>query len=272
MAMLSVNELTTYRWSFEEDAHNYVRAGFSAMGVWRPKLSDYGEEKGVELLKEVGLSVSSLNWVGGFTGSDGRSYEEAVADARDAIRLAAELGAGCLIVYSGSRSGHTHSHARRLLRNAIRQLLPIAEEFNVTLAIEPMHQGCARDWTFLTSLAMTIEFLEEFSNDHLQLSFDTYHFGYQPISVDELARIVPYVALVQVGDAKRPPTGEQNRCPLGQGVIPIEDYISDFRKAGYDGFFEVELLGEDVEAESYTRLLSSAKSEVFRSVAEPLIH
>ena len=45
----------------------------------------------------------------------------------------------------------------------------------------------------------------------------------QRISVDELARIVPYVALVQVGDAKRPPTGEQNRCPLGQGVIPIED-------------------------------------------------
>ncbi len=46
MARLSMNEMTTYRWSFEEDVAHYQSAGITAMGVWRQKLSDYGEEKG----------------------------------------------------------------------------------------------------------------------------------------------------------------------------------------------------------------------------------
>ncbi|MDP7305943.1 MAG: sugar phosphate isomerase/epimerase, partial [Pirellulaceae bacterium] len=107
MALFSMNELTTYRWSFEDDVHRYADAGIRSIGVWRQKLSDFGEEKGIELLSEVGLRASNLMWAGGFTGSDGRSYNDALADARDAIRLTADLQADCLIVYSGSRGGHT---------------------------------------------------------------------------------------------------------------------------------------------------------------------
>ena len=63
-----MNELTTFRWSFEEDVHNYAAADINAIGVWRQKLSDYGEEKGIELLSEYGMQVSNLLWAGGFTG------------------------------------------------------------------------------------------------------------------------------------------------------------------------------------------------------------
>ena len=45
MGQLSINELTTYRWSFEEDVRNYAAAGITSIGVWRQKLSDFGEEK-----------------------------------------------------------------------------------------------------------------------------------------------------------------------------------------------------------------------------------
>ena len=73
MSLLSISELTTYRWSFEEDVRNYSAAGFRAIGVWRQKLSDFGEERGLALLHDSGLEVSSLLWAGGFTGSDGHS-------------------------------------------------------------------------------------------------------------------------------------------------------------------------------------------------------
>ena len=105
MARISMNELTTYRWSFEEDVQNYADAGIEAMAVWRQKLSDFGEEKGIELISECGLRVSSLLWAGGFTGSDGRSHKESIEDAHDAIRLATSLGTDSLIVYSGPRAG-----------------------------------------------------------------------------------------------------------------------------------------------------------------------
>ena len=84
MAILSMNETTTYRWSFEEDVAQYAAAGIPAIGVWRQKLSDCGQSRGIELLAQKGLKVSHLLWAGGFTGSDGRTFRESVDDAREA--------------------------------------------------------------------------------------------------------------------------------------------------------------------------------------------
>ena len=92
MARVSMNEMTTYRWSFEEDVLHYAAAGIRGIGVWRHKLSDYGEEKGIELLAEHRLEATSLMWGGGFTGSDGRSHRESIDDAKEGLRTAAHYG------------------------------------------------------------------------------------------------------------------------------------------------------------------------------------
>jgi sugar phosphate isomerase/epimerase len=261
MAQLSMNEMTTFRWSFEEDVHNYAAAGIPAIGVWRQKLSDFGEEKGIELISENGLAVSSLHWAGGFTGSDGRSYKESVEDAREAIRLAAALHARCLTVYSGARGGHTNNHARRLLKSALNELLPIACEFGVALALEPMHAGCAREWTFLTDLNETLGLLEEVNNPQLKLAFDTYHFGYDTSILDQIAGLAGHIAVVQLGDSGQLPEGEPNRCRLGDGIIPLERIVAALLDAGYGGHFEVKLLGEDLEPFDYNDLINHSKSE-----------
>jgi len=62
-----------------------------------------------ELLQQSGLKVSHLLWAGGFTGSEGHTYRESVEDAAEALRTAAALGAGSVIVYSGARGGLTDS-------------------------------------------------------------------------------------------------------------------------------------------------------------------
>jgi len=90
MSRLSINELTTFRWTFEDDICHYTDACVSAIGIWRPKLADYGEEKGAELLKEANFKVTSLSWVGGFTSSDMRSFDDQVADACETIELSEE--------------------------------------------------------------------------------------------------------------------------------------------------------------------------------------
>ena len=91
MAVLSINEVSTFRWTFDQDVTRYAAAGIGAMGVWRRKISDFGESRGIELLAEYNMRVSNLSWVGGFTGSDGRTFKESVEDAADGIRLAAGL-------------------------------------------------------------------------------------------------------------------------------------------------------------------------------------
>jgi sugar phosphate isomerase/epimerase len=180
MGRLAINELTTFRWSLEEDIENYAAFGIGAIGVWRQKLADCGENKGAELLAEAGLTVSSLQWAGGFTGSCGPSHDENLDDARAAIRLAAQLQAGCLIIHSGARGIHTHNHARRLFRQALDKLLPVAEDWGVTLAVEPMRGDCGGEWTFLNCLNETFDLVVGYNSGSLQIALDTYHWAHEP--------------------------------------------------------------------------------------------
>ncbi len=259
MGQLSVNETTTFRWSFEEDVLNYAAAGIPAIGVWRQKLSDCGEAKAIELLSESGLKVSHLFWAGGFTGSDGRSFRASVDDAADALRTAEALGTGALVVYSGARAGHTFNHARRLIKEALKELAPLAAELGVVLAVEPMHPGCAAEFTFLTDLGEVLDLLAAVGSDQVKVVFDTYHLGQDPAVIDRIPEIAPHVAVVQLGDARRPPSGEQNRCRLGEGTIPLKQIVGAIAAAGYDGFYDVELLGEELETVEYQKLLEHAK-------------
>ncbi len=258
-SLLSMNEVTTYRWSFEEDVWRYAAAGYKAIGVWRQKLTDFGEEQGVDLLAESGLRVTNLLWAGGFTGSDGRSLAESVDDASHAIRLAGAMNAGCLVVYPGGRNNHTFRHAERLLRTAIEKLLELAEAAEVTLAIEPMHPACAAEWTFLTDLESTIALVESFATPYLKLVLDTYHFGHDRTVLANLGEIAPHLALVQLGDRRRSHGIDQDRCALGKGVVPLTEIVHDLLEAGYQGPFDVELVGQDIESSDYQRLLSESK-------------
>ena len=259
MAGLSINEMTTYRWSFEQDVTRYQAAGIEAIGVWRQKLADYGEDKGIKLLDESGLKVSNLLWAGGFTGSDGHSYQESLADAREAVELAAALSADCLVVYSGGRNGHTQNHARRLFASALDELLPLAEQMDVVLAVEPMHEGCADEWMLLTTLDEAMALIHRIGSSQLKLVFDTYHLGYDPRVVDEIARIAPQIAVVHLGDGRAPPDREQNRYCLGEGNLPLAQIVSTLKQAGYAGHYDVELMGEAIENCDYQQLLDQSK-------------
>jgi sugar phosphate isomerase/epimerase len=255
MARLAISELTTLRWSFEEDVARLAAAGIAAIGVWRHKLGDFGEEKGAELIADAGLAVSSLQWAGGFTGSDGRSHDDSLHDARLAISAADLLKAGCLIIHSGARGTHTFNHARRLFRQALDKLLPLAEERGVVLAIEPMHGDCGGEFTFLNCLDETLGLVADYRSTALKIALDTYHWGYEPWLIGRLAELAPHLALVQLGDGRQPPCGEVNRCPLGDGVVPLGNIVAGLASAGYDGDYEVELMGEEIEAANYAEII-----------------
>jgi sugar phosphate isomerase/epimerase len=270
MIGLSVNQLTTYRWSFEEDVCHYVDAGISAIGVWRQKLSDYGEEKAAELLRETNLQVSNLLWAGGFTGSDGRSYRESLQDAAAAIRLAGFIGCPTLVVYSGGRGGHTRRHAQRLLETALTALVPIAEEEAVDLAIEPMHPNCAEEWTFLTTLDAALQVIRKLDHPQIKLAFDTYHLGHEPDLLQRIETFVAQIGIVHLGDGRSGPQAEQNRCRLGEGCIPLSPIVETLSRSSYTGYYDVELMGEDVEHEDYEQLIQHSKQALDKILGVPV--
>lgn len=258
MWQLAMNQMTTFRWSFEEDVVRYAAAGYRSAGIWRQKLSDYGEEKGLELLAEQRMTVSSLSWAGGFTGSEGWTHDESVEDGRQAIELAAALRAHCLVVHSGPRGLHTQNHVRRLLREALEELMPLAEALHVTLALEPMHPAAGVRWTFLTDLDDALALVTTFGSKYLKLVLDCYDWGRTDDLGQRLPRLSPHLALVQLADGRSAPCGERNRCPLGAGSVPLPRLVRELADAGYRGPFEIELLGEEIEACDYECLLGDS--------------
>ena len=257
---VSVNEMTTYRWSFLEDVLNYEELGIEGIGIWRPKLCECGEELARHVLVDSSLKVTSVSWAGGFTGVNGYSFADAIDDARDAIRLAASLKAECLVVLSGGRNGHIKSQMYRLLVDGLRELGDFAAERGLSLAVKPMHAMFARDWTFLNSLDHTLDVLDCVGHESVKLAFDVYHLWQEPRLLDRIRDIVGRVATVQLSDWREPPRTDNDHCSLGTGEIPLPWIIESFLQNGYEGFFDVQVWSEDLWRCNYFELLNQSLS------------
>ncbi len=259
MLELSMNEVTTFRWSFEQDVENYGRAGYRSIGVWRHKTSDYDEEQAVDTLAGSGLSVSNLACAGGFTGASGVSFCDGIEDAIAALRFAAKVQAGCLVIHPGGRNNHTSRHAFRLLSAALKELLPIAEHYEVPLALEPMHIACATSWTFLTDFERVCDLVREYHTPYLKIACDTYHFPWSQTDRDVLSEIAQHVGIVYLADRREPPSIDHDRCPLGHGQLPLADIVATLLEAGYNGPFDVRLMGPDIQPSDYGQLLGHSQ-------------
>src|SRR5205807_10566773 len=108
-----------------------------------------------------------------------------------AISMAAEIRASCLIIHSGARGVHTHKHARRLFRQALDKLLPVAEERGVVLALEPMTGDCGGEFTFLNRLDETYDLVSTYQSSALGIALDVSHWGHQPEFIPRLRQLAP---------------------------------------------------------------------------------
>jgi sugar phosphate isomerase/epimerase len=242
--------MTTYRWSFDEDVNHFRAAGVAGIGVWRKKLSDFGEERGIDLLIESGLSVASLSCAGGFTGSDGQTFREAVEEGLEAVRLAAEMRAECLVVVTGSRSGHTANHARRLVSEALSELGDLGSELGVQIAVQSLHRQPVDRCSFLTSLDATIGLLEHCGHRHVGMVFDLHHLCRQPTVVERLADVAPWIKIATLSELAC------TAAPEGSG-IDLAHIADALGRQGFRGWYELQVLCESAWRLDYDQAIAS---------------
>ena len=238
---VSLSQLTTLRWSLMEETLQWKASHCDAIGLWRPKVTDIGTELAADLIQDAGLAVSSLSFVGGFTGVNGLSFDEAMTDARDAIQDAERLGAENVIAVSGPRNGHTRRHSRRLVIQALTELADFAGERGVSLSLLPMHRFFSRTWTYLNTLDESLEVLDAVNSSSAKLAFDTYHLWQEPQLLDRIPHLAALTGIVQVGDALRAPQSSAERCPPGDGVLPLAEIVGAFQQSGYGGYYDVQV-------------------------------
>ena len=245
---LSVNETTTRRWTFEEDVVRYRLAGIDAIGVWLPKLLEYGEERGIEWLRENGMAVSTLSFGGGFTGAFGHELDDVMVESRELIQLAGRLRASSLMLVSGPMNNHLTKHATRLVVNSLKELADEAAENNVTLSLIPMRKAFSKKWTFLNSLDEALSVLDRVNHPLVKLAFDVFHLWPEKNLVQRMPELVSRIGVVQVSDALGTGRGECDRTLPGEGVLPVEPIIRGLIEAGYRGYVDYQIWSDSVWA------------------------
>lgn len=87
------------------------------------------------MLADAGMSISSLGFTGGYTGSMGMSFEKSMEDTARAVDLAMELGARSLIVLPGNRGLFTFNHIQRSVRMGLQAAISHAGQYPLTLLV-----------------------------------------------------------------------------------------------------------------------------------------
>lgn len=267
MRRLAASALSSIRWSFFQDVVRYSLIGFESIGLWRHKLAEYDRAEVADTLHEMKMSVSSVSWAGGFTGNDGLTFKEAIDDAVEAIQLAGTVGSQCLILHPGSRNGHTKNHAQRLLISALDELIPVAADYDVRIAIEPVFPKTHREWTIFDDIRDAVNMVTCYAPAQLGLVFDLYHVGTDKRVFDSLSHLVPWVSLVQVADCAMD-NGHPYRCEPGTGDVPINDRLFAFQQHGYRGPLEIEVHSTYAGRQDYYELLTRSHEYMAFSLSQ----
>lgn len=266
LARLAISEMTTIRWSLLDDVVHLRAEGVESISVWRKKVADFGEERAMELIRDGGLTVASVSSAGGFTGHGGNSLSSAIDDARDALRLAGELQAGCLVLVSGSRAGHTQRHVRRLLRDSLVKLGDVAAQVNVPLALLPKHPRSAGDWSFLTSLDETLEVLDDCGHPNVGLAFDVFQLAHEADLAGRVADALPWIKTVQLSDCRENSRSGNDRALPGEGTLPLRRIVEQLEVGGYQGFYDFEIWSDEIWKQDYVQVLRRCR-ESFQELA-----
>ncbi|PFG41151.1 sugar phosphate isomerase/epimerase [Georgenia soli] len=263
LTRLSLNTATTKRWTLEEAVEGSVRAGLSAVGLWRDRVAEAGVDRAARLVQEAGLRVTSLCRGGFLTAADDGGRLAALEDNRAAVVEAATLGTRELIMVVGGLPAATGPNAparpggdkdlvaaRRRVADRIGELVPFANEHDVRLVLEPLHPLFAADRAVLSTLGQCLDLAEPFPAESVGVVVDTYHVWWDPQLREQIARAgrTGRLASYQVCDWIQPIAVDPllSRGYMGDGFIDFPTITRWVAEAGYTGDVEVEIFNQDV--------------------------
>ncbi|MGW7272985.1 sugar phosphate isomerase/epimerase family protein [Streptomyces sp. NPDC054864] len=250
LARFSVNQMTVKQLSLPELVSACTDLGVPGVGLWREPVQSYGLERTAKLVRDAGLTVTTLCRGGFLTAIEPHARVRAVDDNRAAIDEAATLGTDTLVLVSGGLPvGSKDLHgARSRIAEALAELAPYAASRGVRLAIEPLHPMFASDRCVVSTLAQALDLAERFPASQVGVCVDTYHVWWDdraPAQIDRAGRGGRLHAF-QLADWVTPlPEGVLNgRGQLGEGSVDLRSWRALVEGAGYGGPIEVELFNE----------------------------
>ena len=232
---LAVSQISSWNWTVADDLAFYAESGLDHVGVALRKL---GADD------EAALAASGLRFADVIGVGSGRVAE--------GIGLAQRLGAPLVVLTTGPAGDRTWEDAADAFAATMAPLVEQATAAGVTLVLE--HTNSLRaDVGFVHTLRDAVDLARRIG---LGVCVEVNACWGERDLAATLRDGADVLRLVQVSDHAIGTTSTPDRLVPGDGDIPLERILGQVLATGYDGAFELELVGPRIEAEGYASAIS----------------
>jgi len=265
---LSLNSVSTWGQGLAEDIALWQSLGIKHVGLILPKIKAVGWSKAATMVTDAELEVStifgptfrphdadpSLGWL-----------EEDRAETVETLQFAAEIGAASVYVCSGAAASLTWDQAAASFCDVIAPSVAASRQLHVPILLEPTNP-LRSDVSFVFWQRDAMDLARQ-AGTKVMLDFQSC--WYERGIADTIRENIDLVGVVQLSDYVIGTTETGNRAVPGDGDIPLERLIAVTLDAGFEGTFDLEVMGKRVEEEGYASAMGRA-IEVTSAMLEKL--
>lgn len=260
LSKLCIHTITTKPWKIEEAAKNFSSCGVKGITVWRDALEGRNIQITGKLLREHDLTIVSLCRGGFFANKDLKKRKEAIDDNLKAIDEAANLGTDMIVLVCGADPCQSLEDSRKQILDGIGEIIDVASDAGVRLAIEPLHPMYADTRSAINTLEQANDMAEKLNSSSVGVAVDVYHLWWDPYLEKEIKRCADnkHLFAFHICDWKVPTTDLLlDRGIMGEGCIPIRKIRGWVEAAGFTGFNEVEIFSNSWWREDQSEYLKT---------------
>ncbi len=255
------------------DIHTAQKAGYQGLEIHTEKLCRYihagfSPSDFKSALDKAGIKPVAIDIIGNVEASATEAKKELLQQAETLCFWAKEIGAPTiqLNAFNGLDAFSVQNNIALIAQN-IRQIADMGKDYGIRF----QYEGAA--WTPIASLTDCLRLVDAVNRDNFGLVLDFWHLwacrGTQPQDIAKIDKNLIYN--VHISDGKRPALDEAwvDECKLrgfilGEGDIPLDEWISAVIDTGYTGYYSAEFLNEQLwerdHLEIATTMLNAMKN------------
>jgi sugar phosphate isomerase/epimerase len=247
---LSVNSVSSWQQPLADDIAMWRELGVEHVALILPKIDAIGWDSARELVTTAGLQVSTIF---------GPTYRPLDADRSlgwwdedqkrtvDTIDFAASIGAASVYVCTGGAPTLTWDEAADAFTALVAPAVARSAEVGVPLLLEPTNP-LRVDISFVFWQRDAMDLARRAGTKvMLDLQSCWYERGLEQV----VRQHIDVVGLTQISDYVIGTTRTGDRAVPGDGDVPLERLLAMVLDAGFEGSFDLEVMGPRVEEEGY---------------------
>ncbi|MCP5003028.1 MAG: sugar phosphate isomerase/epimerase [Planctomycetes bacterium] len=186
-----------------------------------------------ELRRLINIQKLQLCAIGGESGSgfvNENEFDFSIKRVKEIVNLALDLQTKIVTIHIGSLPTDPDSSHGSMVRSALNEIGTHAENYGCCLAAKAPFDCASTLKKFLLSL----------ETGGIKLTYDPASLIMNNLDpVKSILELHEYVAHTNIWDVRQAGEGRQREVPIGEGIVPVREFVSTLDAVGYEGFYMI---------------------------------